>query len=271
MKQEQKPHSNVLHPWRDALRAAFPHTIPILAGFLFLGISYGIYMHTLGFAFWYPMLMSLLIFAGSVEFIAANLLLGPFQPLHALALTLILNARHLFYGIAMLSRYRNTGKKKLYLIFGLCDESFSINYTATPPEGIDRGKFMSCITLLNHLYWFSGATIGGIFGSLLTFNTEGLAFVMTAMFVVILIEQWKKDHCHIGEWCGLIITAAALLLFGADQFMLPAMAMILVVLLLFRRPAQRQMASAHPAKTDTAAASPELFTKNDIQQEEHRP
>ena len=108
MKQEQKPHSNVLHPWRDALRAAFPHTIPILAGFLFLGISYGIYMHTLGFAFWYPMLMSLLIFAGSVEFIAANLLLGPFQPLHALALTLILNARHLFYGIAMLSRYRNT-------------------------------------------------------------------------------------------------------------------------------------------------------------------
>lgn len=178
---------------KRALRAAFPHTIPIFAGFWFLGLTYGIYMHAAGFSFWYPMLMSLTIFAGSVEFVAVNLLLGAFNPLQALAMAVLINARHLFYGISMLDRYRGTGWKKLYLIFGLCDESFSINYTATIPAGVDKGWFYFFVTLLNHLYWFTGATLGGIFGSLLRFNTEGLDFVMTAMFVVIFLDQWLKD------------------------------------------------------------------------------
>ena len=114
---------------KKAFRAAFPHTIPILAGFWFLGMTYGIYMNVSGFAFWYPMIMSLVIFAGSMEFVAVNMLLGAFQPLQALAMTLMINARHLFYGISMLDKYRGLGWKKIYLIFGMCDESFSINYT----------------------------------------------------------------------------------------------------------------------------------------------
>ena len=133
-----------------ALKAAFPNTVPILAGFLFLGITYGIYMRTSGFSFIYPMLMSLTIFAGSVEFVAVNLLLGAFNPLQALAVTVMLNARHLFYGISMLDKYKGTGWKKFYLIFGMCDESFSINYTAYIPERVDRGWFMFFVTLLNH-------------------------------------------------------------------------------------------------------------------------
>lgn len=145
--------------WFPALKAAFPHTIPIFAGFWFLGLTYGIYMNVSGFSFLYPMLMSLAIFAGSVEFVAVNMLLGAFHPLQAFAMTLMINARHLFYGISTLDRYKGTGWKKFYLIFGMCDESFSINYTAEIPETVDRGWFMFFVTLLNHFYWFSGATL----------------------------------------------------------------------------------------------------------------
>ena len=178
---------------KKALRAAFPHTLPIFAGFWFLGLTYGIYMNACGFSFWYPMLMSLTIFAGSMEFVAVNLLMGAFDPLQAFAMTLMINARHLFYGLSMLDKYKGTGLKKPYLIFGMCDESFSINYTAKIPAGVDKGWFMFFVTLLNHIYWFSGSTLGGIFGSLLQFNTEGLEFVMTAMFVLIFLNKWEKE------------------------------------------------------------------------------
>ena len=131
---------------RRAFRTAFPYTIPIFAGFWFLGITYGIYMNVSGFSFWYPMLMSITIFAGSIEFVTVNMLLGAFNPLQAFAMTLMINARHLFYGISMLDNFRGTGWKKVYLIFGMCDESFSINYTADIPENVDRAGL--CFLLL---------------------------------------------------------------------------------------------------------------------------
>ena len=220
---------------KKALYAAFPNTIPILAGFLFLGMTYGIYMNVSGFSFWYPCLMSLTIFAGSVEFVAVNLLLGAFHPIQALAMTLMLNARHLFYGISMLDRFRGLGLKKIYLIFGMCDETFSINYTAEIPPDVDRGWFMFFVTLLNHLYWFAGATLGGIFGSFITFNTEGLDFVMTAMFVVIFLEQWLKEERHESSLLGIGLSVLSLIAFGADGFLIPAMLSILAVLTLLRR------------------------------------
>ena len=185
-----------------ALRAAFPYTIPIFAGFWFLGLTYGIYMNVSGFSFVYPMLMSLTIFAGSVEFITVNLLLGAFNPLQALFLTLMVNARHLFYGLSMLDKFRGLGWKKVYLIFGMCDESFSINYTAQIPPDVDRGWFMFFVTLLNHFYWFSGSTLGGVFGGLIQFNTEGLDFVMTAMFVVIFLSSGSRTGTTPAPWWG---------------------------------------------------------------------
>ena len=221
---------------KKAFATAFPYTIPIFAGFWFLGITYGIYMNVSGFSFWYPMLMSITIFAGSIEFVTVNMLLGAFNPLQAFAMTLMINARHLFYGISMLDKFRGVGRKKFYLIFGMCDESFSINYTADIPEDVDRGWFMFFVTLLNHFYWFSGATLGGIFGSLIHFNTEGLEFVMTAMFVVIFMEQWLKEKNHMSSILGLIISLICLIAFGADNFIIPAMLAILAVLSLLRRP-----------------------------------
>lgn len=218
-----------------AFKAAFPYTVPIFAGFWFLGMTYGIYMNVSGFAFWYPMLMSLTIFAGSMEFVTVNLLLGAFNPFQALALTLMINARHLFYGISMLDKFKGSGWKKYYLIFGMCDESFSINYTADIPKDVDKGWFMFFVTLLNHFYWVFGATLGGIFGSLIHFNTEGLEFVMTAMFIVIFMEQWFKDAKHTSALLGLGISAFCLILFGAENFIIPAMAAILCVLTLLRK------------------------------------
>ena len=213
-----------------ALKCAFPHTIPIMTGFLFLGMSYGIYMHVSGFSFWYPMLMAMTIFAGSVEFVCVNFLLGAFNPLQAFIVTLILNARHIFYGISMLDRFKGMGWKKIYLIFGMCDETFSVNYTADIPKDVDSGWFMFFVTLLNQIYWVLGATLGGLFGSLITFNTEGLDFVMTAMFVVIFLEQYLKDKNHLNSYIGLGVSLLMLLCFGADNFMIPAIAGILICL-----------------------------------------
>ena len=219
---------------KKAFRAAFPYTIPICAGFMFLGIAYGIFMRSKGFAFWYPMLMSATIFAGSMEFVAVSLLLSPFQPFYALLLALMVNARHLFYGISMLEKYRGTGRKKWYLIFGMCDESFSINCTTDPPAGIDRGWFMFFVTLLNQCYWFAGATAGAVLGGFLHFDTKGLDFVMTALVVVIFLDQWFASRDHFPAVIGVVATAVCLFLFGPDNFILPSMATMLAILTILR-------------------------------------
>ncbi len=223
---------------RKALKAAFPYTIPIFAGFWFLGLAYGIYMNTAGFSFVYPMLMSFLIFGGSLEFVAVEMLLSPFAPLQVFIMSLLIQARHLFYGISMLEKYKGTGWKKFFLIFGMCDESFSINYTAQIPEDVDKGWFMLFVTELNRFYWVSGATIGGLVGSLLTFDTDGISFVMTAMFVVIFLEQWLKETNHTASLLGIGVSVLCLLLFGADSFMVPTMVAIIVLLLLLKKKLQ---------------------------------
>lgn len=223
-----------------SFRAAFPCTIPILAGFLFLGMAYGIYMNVSGFSFVYPMIMAAVIFGGSLEFLAAQMLLSPFAPLQVLMVSLMIQARHLFYGISMLDKFKDMGWKKFYLIYGMCDETFSINCTAEIPKDCDRGWFYFFVTLLNQLYWVGGATLGGLLGNLITFDTKGLDFVMTAMFIVIFLEQWLKEKHHFSEWAGLASSAACLLIFGKDNFMIPAMICILLLLTAFRKPVERK-------------------------------
>lgn len=224
-----------------AFRAALPHTLPICVAFLFLGMSYGFYMQSKGFSFLYPMLMSLFIFAGSMEFVAVGLLLGPFNPVSAFLLTLMVNARHLFYGISMLDRYGRCGAKRAYLIFGMCDESFSINCSVAPPPGVDRGWFMFFVTLLNHIYWVAGSTLGGLLGYAVSFDAKGIEFVMTALFVVIFLNQWKAAEGHLPALIGIGCSALCLLLFGSGGFMLPSMAAIVVVCLLAKKlPAYRE-------------------------------
>lgn len=219
----------------NAFKAAFPYTVPIFAGFIFLGFAYGIYMNKMGFSFVYPMLMAMIIFAGSMEFVAANLLLQSFNPLNALILTLVINARHLFYGISMLKEYSNVGKKRIFLIFGMCDESFSINFSIKAPEGIDKGWFMFFVTLLNYSYWVIGSALGGIFGSYITFNTRGIEFVMTALFVVIFLEQWNSQKEHSSALIGLGVSTLCLVIFGVKNFIIPSMLLILILLSFYRK------------------------------------
>lgn len=219
---------------KAAFFAAFPNTIPIFAGFLFLGIAYGIYMNQSGFKFYYPMFMSFIIFAGSVEFATVSWLLGSFDPVNIFFLTLMINARHLFYGLSMLEKYNIPGWKKLYLIYGMCDESFSINATVDVPKDIDKGLFMFFVTMLNQIYWVAGATIGGIFGSFIPFDTNGIEFVMTALFVVIFLENWLKEKDHSASVIGLSISFICLTVFKGTNFIIPSMIIILSVLTLLR-------------------------------------
>lgn len=227
---------------RKAFKTAFPYTIPILTGFLFLGISYGIYMRVLGFSALYPIFMSMLIFAGSMEFVTASMLLSGFNPVGAVLLTLMVNARHIFYGITMVSKYKNVGKKKWYLIFGMCDESFSINCSVDVPEGVDKGWFYFWVTVLNQSYWVLGATCGALLGSLLTFDTNGLAFVMTALFVVIFLDSWLKEKKHFSSLLGLGVSVLCLVLFGAEKFLVPAMCVIFLVLSLAKPFLEKEVA-----------------------------
>ena len=229
-----------MNPKIKALKAAFPYTIPILMGFLFLGLAYGFYMNSKGFSFWWPLLMSATIFAGSMEFVTVSLLCGAFNPVYAFLLALMVNARHLFYGISMLEHFKGAGRKKWYLIFGMCDESFSILCSTKSPKGVDKGWFMVFVTLLNQCYWVAGATLGGILGSFIPFNTQGIDFVMTALFAAIFIDQWKSQKNHLPALVGLAVPAVCLIVFGPDQFILPSMALILTVLSLLKKPLNKE-------------------------------
>ena len=225
---------------RKALKAAFPCTIPIMTGFIFLGAAYGIYMNASGFSFVYPLFMSMLIYGGSLEFVAVEMLLSPFAPLQVFIMALLIQARHLFYGLSMLDKFRGTGWKKFYLIYGMCDETFSVNYTADIPEDVDRDWFMFFVTLLNQFYWVASATTGGIIGSLLKINTDGISFVMTAMFVVIFMDQWLKEDQHLSSLIGLGVSLICLLIFGADSFMIPTMITIVVLLTVLRHRLEKE-------------------------------
>lgn len=238
---------------KTAFKAAFPFTLPILAGFLFLGAAYGIYARTEGLAAAYPIIMAAVIYAGSLEFVAVDMLTGGvFDPLNAFVMTIMVNARHLFYGISMLEKYRASGKKRWYLIFGMCDESFSINCTAEPPEGVDRGWFYFFVTLLNQIYWVSGAALGSLAGSFIKFEIPGLDFVMTALMVVIFLDNWLKEKQHYSSLIGLGVSLICLLLFGSGNFIIPSMAIMLIVLTIFRRPIER----AADASADKKEAQP---------------
>ncbi len=214
----------------QALKAAFPYTIPIMAGFLCLGISFGLLMTSKGFSSIYPIFMSIIIFAGSMQFVAITILLAAFNPLYALILTLMINARHMFYGISMLDKLKDIGPKKYFIIWGMCDETFSINCSFHIPKEINSGWFMFYVTLLNYFYWILGTTIGSLLGENIHFNTNGIDFVMTALFLVIFINQWKETQDHIPAMIGILGSILSILIFGTSQFIIPAMLFILVAL-----------------------------------------
>ncbi len=238
------------------LKAAFPETIPVLAGYVFLGITYGILMVTNGFPVYLPVLTALVLYTGSLEFLMVEILQSAFYPAAALATAFMVGARHIFYGLSMLSKYRGTGRVKPYLIFALTDETFAVNYSAQIPEGCSRAKYYFAVSALDQCYWVTGTALGALFGSWITFNTQGLDFIMTTMFVSIFMNQWVNDSDRLKEWVdasgrkitwkdrlrvhggeltGIAGSAICLLLFGPDNFMIPSMVLVLAALTLFRK------------------------------------
>ena len=218
-----------------AFKAAFPHTIPVMTGYLFLGMAFGILLNSKGYHFGWAILMSLFIYAGSMQFVAVNLLTSVFNPVYAFFITLIVNARHLFYGISMLKPFKGIGKLKPYLIAGLTDETYSILCSTGPPDVIDKTWFMFFVTLLDQMYWVTGSALGGLIGSLLTFDTTGIDFVMTALFTVIFINQWKAEKKHFPAITGVLVSVICLFIFGPDHFIIPSMALIVLALTIFRK------------------------------------
>lgn len=211
-----------------AFTAAFREASPVMAGFIFLGLGYGIYMTGCGFSPWWPVCMAATVYAGSVEFIAVTLLLSTFNPLYALIITLFINGRHIFYSISILGKYQSLGWKKYFLVSGLSDEAFSLNYMAEPRAGIRHDWFMLWVTLLLYLSWVGGASLGGFAGATGLSVIKGIEFVMPAMFIVIFISQWQKETSHTSSVVGLCAAIACLLLFGKTYFLLPALAFVTV-------------------------------------------
>ena len=211
------------------LRRAFLATVPVMAGYLVLGTAYGILLADKGYSVLLGLAQSLFIFAGSMQFVGINLLAGGASLVSAAVMTLLVNARHLFYGFTMLEKYRNTGKMKPYLIFGLTDETFAL-VVNDAPEGVNRNLYFFLVTLFDQCWWVTGTLIGCLAGSAMTFNTEGIDFAMTALFVVIFTEQLLQAEDYVPAVTGVAASLLSLLLFGPDRFLIPAMLAITAVL-----------------------------------------
>lgn len=227
---------------KQALRAAFPLTIPVMLGYLFAGMAFGVLFQQAGYSCWWAGLMSLTVYAGSMQYIAVTFftgLSGLGGLVHVALMTLLVNIRHLFYGISFLRAFRKTGHAKWYLIFSLTDETYSLLCGSEVPKGVEQGKFFLSIALLDQLYWIVGSMAGGAVGTLLTFDTTGIDFALTALFLVIFTEQWLSAQRHIPALVGLGASVAALLLFGPDSMIIPAMAIICILLMALRRTMER--------------------------------
>ncbi|MEE1186644.1 MAG: AzlC family ABC transporter permease [Acutalibacteraceae bacterium] len=222
------------------IKLVFPQTIPVMVGYLSLGIAFGLLLQSIGYGPVWAFLMSLFIYAGSAQFLSVELLTAGASVTHIALLTFLLNFRHLFYGLSMLEKYRGTGIRKIYLIFGLTDETYALLTGCKMPEGLSDKNFYLAVTLMNQLYWIAGCVIGSVAGSLITFDLTGIDFAMTALFTVMAVEQWKTNKNHIPAISGFIITIAALYLFGADNFLIPALITISCFLLCMKNTVCRE-------------------------------
>lgn len=216
---------------KKIMKEVFPRTIPVMVGYLSLGIAFGLLLQSIGYGPVWALLMSLLIYAGSAQFLAVELLAAGATLTQVALLTFLLNFRHLFYGLSMIEKYRGTGIRKLYLIFGLTDETYALLTGYGAPVGLGEKDYYLAVTLMNQFYWVAGSIFGSVAGSIIPFDTTGIDFAMTALFAVLVVEQWKTNKNHIPALLGFAVTIAALFLFGADSFLIPTLIVLSVVLL----------------------------------------
>lgn len=203
---------------KELFRFVFYKTVPVMTGYLFLGAAYGVLMSVSGFSPWWAIAMSVFVYAGSLQYVGVNLLTAAASPLTAFLMGLMVNARHVFYGISMLEKYSRAGREKPYLIAGLTDETFSVVCSLEIPENQSASKVWFLITLANHFYWVAGTAAGAFLGEFVPFDTTGIDFALTALFTVIFVEQWKSTKDHTGALLGVCATGVCLILFGSEIF-----------------------------------------------------
>lgn len=211
---------------KKTLRCAFRATLPVMAGYLVLGIGFGILLFDAGFSCWWAILMSVTIYAGAMQYVGVNLLAAAVSLPTAALMTLGVNARHLFYGISMVEKYRDMGKARPYLAFALTDETYSLVCDARLPGEVDPKGYYFWVSLLNQAYWVLGSLLGSLLGGTLGMDTAGVDFSMTALFVVIFLDQWEKSETHTPALIGAAAAGSCLLIFGPDRFLIPAMVLI---------------------------------------------
>ena len=218
---------------RNVMQKAFRKSLPVMAGYIVLGAGFGILLESAGYGVLWSFAMSTLIYAGSLQYVGVSMLTAGVSLLTAALTSLMVNARHLFYGISMLSRYRDAGKKKPYLIFSLTDETYSLLCDGEYPEGEDRYTYWFLVSMFNQIYWVTGSVIGSLIGSRITFSTAGIEFSMTALFISAFTEQWITSKDHIPAMTGLFCSLICLLIFGSQGFLIPSMLMITAVLAVY--------------------------------------
>ena len=226
--------------YKQAFRKAFPYTIPVLTGYLFIGIAFGVMYAEKGYSFLWAILMSVMVYAGSGQYLAVNFFVPGISFVQVIFLTFMVNVRHIFYGVSLLEKFNRVGKKRWYMIFALTDETYSLLCTTKIPKGVEEDKFLFAISVLDHGYWILGSAIGAIAGTLLPISSEGIEFAMTAIYVVIFIEQWMDKKNRIPEIIGVVTATVALLIFGPDSFVLPAMLAIVALLFIGRKNLEKE-------------------------------
>lgn len=219
-----------------ALKKAFPYTIPVMIGYVFIGIAFGILLEKAGFNYWWAMLLGVVIYSGALQFVCITFFTGGVNVLSIVFISMVMNVRHSFYGLALLDKYRKTKGKKPYLMYALTDETFSLVSTIDVPEGVDKGWFYFFISCLHQSYWIVGSVLGTLLSTIIPLSLEGIEFSMTALFVVMFVEQMKLHHHHYSVGImGIVLSALALFLVGSEYFIVVALLFILLFLLWQRK------------------------------------
>lgn len=224
---------------KELVKNVIIKTLPVMAGYVVLGTGFGILLKVNGYGIWWALLMSVFIFAGSAQYVGISLISGGASLITTAMTIFMVNARHLFYGVAMIDHYKGAGKRKPYLIFALTDETYSLVCNGESPEGVDKHKYWFWISLFNQSYWIIGSIIGSVVGSLIKFDTTGIDFSMTALFVTVFVEQWLSNKEHRPALIGIIASVICLLIFGQEKYLIPTMILIVISLTLFRRTFER--------------------------------
>lgn len=226
------------------IKKVLKRTFPVMTGYLVLGIGFGILMEDSGYGLPWVLAMSIFIYAGSMQYLGVSLLTGGASIIQTAIATLMVNARHLFYGISMVDKYAEAGKGKPYMIFALTDETYSLVCTGDVPEGVEPHKYNLLVSLFDHCYWVLGSAIGCILGAVLPFDTTGIDFSMTALFVTVFVQQWMDNKQHFPAICGVVVTALCLVIFGSENFLIPSMIVITLTLSVGRKFLEKEVADA---------------------------